>query len=283
MLTWGGSWVSGKLLSHASAIWNMAFWRFLLTFLSYLPLALIWKQPLVIPSQSIKPVYTDLIISVIGLVCYNIFFFLAVETGLAGKGGVIAASLNPLFGFVIAVVFQKMKPKPLQIGGLMLGLAGMLILLEVGTLGGGDIIRSGSLLFAGAGLSWAVLTFGSGRAQRHIPVITYSIALYFIVTILALAASLLTGSLGFRGFGGFYWLNIFYLSVVVGTLGTTLYFISAKAIGSARTGSFTFLVPLFAIFLSWLILGEAPHITSLIGGACALSAVYLINYKNRSI
>jgi drug/metabolite transporter (DMT)-like permease len=107
--------------------------------------------------------------------------------------------------------------------------------------------------------------------------------LYFIVSAFSLSTALLTSTFGFSGYSTFYWLNIFYLSVVVGTLGTTFYFISAKEIGSVRTGSFTFLVPLFALFLSWLILGERPHISSIIGGGFALCAVYLINYKSRFI
>ncbi len=57
----------------------------------------------------------------------------------------------------------------------------------------------------------------------------------------------------------------------------TVYFIAAERLGSYRTSSFVFIVPLSAMLLSWLFLSEVPAITTLIGGSVAVAAVYMIN------
>lgn len=276
-LTWGGSWVSGKLITAAGSTWNLSFWRFFLTFLSFIPVALLGNQPLTVPRDVLRPALPSLAMSVLGMIFFNLFFFLALGTGFAGKGGVISASLNPHFGFLFVVLFQRVRLRFPQIAGLGLGFLGMLILLEVGFADFGAVIAGGSPLFAMAGFSWAVLTYNSGRVQRHIPVFTYSVILYGSLTVVTLFAALATGTFGLRGYGFGFWFNIVYLAIVVGTLGNTFYFIAARRIGTARTGSFTFLVPVFAMILAWLVLGEKPHLSSVFGGSLSLFAVFLIN------
>jgi drug/metabolite transporter (DMT)-like permease len=70
-----------------------------------------------------------------------------------------------------------------------------------------------------------------------------------------------------------------FLSVISSNFATTIYFIAAERLGSYRTSSFVFLVPSSAMLLSWLFLGEVPEPSTIIGGAIAISAVYLINHS----
>ena len=76
-----------------------------------------------------------------------------------------------------------------------------------------------------------------------------------------------------------FWGIIFYLSIFATTFGATVYFTAAGKMGSGRASSFIFLVPTSAMFFSWLLLGEVPQLSTIIGGLIAIFAVYLLNRK----
>jgi drug/metabolite transporter (DMT)-like permease len=278
MATWGGSWVSGKIVSTTASAWNLAFWRFLFTFLSYVPLALIRGDSF----KLARPAGRWIAIGALGITFYNTCFFLGLSTAMAGKGGVMVSSLNPLFAFVLGSLIQRTKIRPLQIFGLAIGIAGGIIMLEILTSPVAQIVRSGTIYYVGAGLGWSVLTLASSQAQRQVPVFAFSVYLYGATSILTFGLSLAAGGLPVASFDALTWANIAFLAAGVGTLATTVYFVAARDLGAARAGSFTFLIPAFALFLSWLFLGEVPEWSSVLGGALALFAVYLINRVKRA-
>jgi drug/metabolite transporter (DMT)-like permease len=64
--------------------------------------------------------------------------------------------------------------------------------------------------------------------------------------------------------------------VVPGALGYLGWGIIFSRMPASRAGSFLFLVPLFAILIAWLFLGEQPGFQSLVGGVLVLLGTALI-------
>jgi len=80
-----------------------------------------------------------------------------------------------------------------------------------------------------------------------------------------------------------FWSALIYLGVFGQTIATTIYFVASGKLGSSYASSFMFLVPLFALAISYIILGESLQIHIIVGGCISLFSVYLINKKHIKI
>ena len=70
-----------------------------------------------------------------------------------------------------------------------------------------------------------------------------------------------------------------YLALFGQTVATTIFFMASGVLGSAKTSSFMFLVPFFALLSAWLVLNEPIQMHIIIGGALSMIAVLFINKK----
>ncbi len=76
-------------------------------------------------------------------------------------------------------------------------------------------------------------------------------------------------------------LSVVYLGVFPGALAYVAwaYVLSHGAAG--RTSTLLYIIPVLAIAIAWIWLGEVPHVISLIGGGVALAGVVLVNTSHR--
>jgi drug/metabolite transporter (DMT)-like permease len=216
------------------------------------------------------------------MVGYNMLFFSGLRLGLAGIGGVLVPTLSALVTGLVAMALNRRRPGPLATIGLVAGLAGGLVILQVWRFSGNDLARSGNLLFVAAAFAWSAVTIFSQRAQAATHFATHSFAVYALAAAIALPFALRGGSLLPPGDGRSFWLLVLYLGVVATDFATTCYFLSASRLGSGRASAFMFIVPTAAVLLSWLLLGERPGPVTLAGGALSIAAVYLVNAPQRS-
>jgi len=76
-----------------------------------------------------------------------------------------------------------------------------------------------------------------------------------------------------------FWTAMIYLGVLGQSVATTIFFMASGVLGSERTSSFMFLVPLFALLSAWLILDEPIQLHIIIGGSISILAILFINKK----
>lgn len=284
MTLWAGSWVSGKLISTGELHLQFMFWRFLITAVSYIIIFFIstkkinrYKSLRVI---SKKPALIWLIISAaLVLIGYNTMFILGLSSGLAGKGGVIVTALNPLIGFILGTIIYRNKFPLKSWTGIILGLIGGFVLIEPWKYTLVQLIDGGNLIFVVTAVFWATITFLAHIIQKDISLWEFNLYTYIIAFILTIPLIWNKNIFNWQQYSPGFWMNTFYLAIIAGTIAGGMYFHASKVIGSARAGSFTFIVPGMALLFSYLFLNEIPEISTVTGGALAVGAVYIINMR----
>lgn len=271
MIGWGLSWVNAKVLSGFISSSEFAFWRFFLAAIGLYGVMVALKISLKISVQNL------LLSFVCGILLsfYNKFFFLGTKYGLASFGGVLVTTLIPLVTFLLISLLNKKIFKKHEVFGLGLGAVGVLVMLEVWLFDVKLIFTQVNIYFLVAVLLWSLLTIVSSY-QKNISFLLFSFYMYgFCVGFDFL---LLGGKVSnLFSFDTKFWLNLLLISFYGTSFSTSVYFLSVMELGSKKASSFFFLVPLSAVLLSFLFLGERVGIFLLLGGILSVSAVYILN------
>lgn len=275
MLIWGGSWVSAKAIADSLPSETLTFWRFLITSISFIPILFFMKVPLKMDRPAF--VYTLLGSFFIGLYLY--LFFIGLTHGFAGAAGVLVTTMIPLATFILSAMLFRHRMLAKDLIGLLLGVIGGAILLNVWDIDLGKLFMSGNIYFLICALLWALLTLCSQKAGDSISPLLFNFFTSVFGALLFFFFALPYGVMAAFDQGAIFWLNMLYLSVISSGLATTVYFFASARLGSHRASSFVFLVPSSAVIFSWLFLGEQPRVSTITGGLIAIVAVYLINAK----
>lgn len=179
MVIWGGSWVSAKTISTLLPAEALTFWRFIVTFVSFIPVVFFLREPLRLDRKAL--VYTFLGSVFMGLYFY--FFFKGLSYGFAGAAGVLVTTTVPLSTFALSVIFLGQKTRPRDIAGLCLGLIGGSILIEAWSLDAARVFTVGNVYFLLCALLWALLTICSQKAGESVSAVTFSLITYGLCSI----------------------------------------------------------------------------------------------------
>ena len=273
MLLWGGGWTALKILTYDLSMDVIIFWRFFLMSLSFLPILYFFKQPLTLKRSSLKYVAGSSILNI----AFMVSSFLGISYGLAGAGSVIITSLSPIMTFALVALIWRKKIDKLHSLGLFIGLVGGFIILQLNDI---SLFLNGSnIYFLLCALIWAGVTILSQHSHKHIHPIHYSFFISVIATISTFIYAFNSNLLLVFEQGVEFWVAMIYLAVFGQTIATTIFFMASGKIGSQKTSSYMFLVPIFALFSAWLVLDEPIELHIIIGGAISMLAVYFINKK----
>lgn len=275
MMLWGGGWPALKILTE-NVPWEVAtFWRFALMNIAFLPVLFWYKKPLHLSLHALGWVSFSGFLNAV----FMALSFLGVTIGTAGAGGVVITTLSPVLTVLIAVVFLSFKPSYHHIAGLVIGLIGGAVMIEVWN--ASVLLNGGNLIFVLSALVWAVLTLSAQRSHLHIDPIHYTFFLGLAATVFMFLIAFPFGIGSVFHQDIHFWSALIYLAVLGQTVASSIYFIASGEMGSSRASSYMFLVPVCALASSYFLLGEIPSPTLLIGGMISMIAVYLINCSNK--
>jgi drug/metabolite transporter (DMT)-like permease len=270
VLIWSSNWsVMKRGLVYVEPL-RFVFHRFLISSLSLLPAAILL-------SQKIPRKRRDLV-GLIFLGMINAFGILSTNIGLAAEQSGLSAVVTytqPLFVFCMAVPLLGEKAKLERILGIIIGFLGVVAISTRGeTLLEG--LTSSILFLLGGAFLWAVSIIYYKKILSHIePVITNVFQMSIGALILGLVAAP-SGGLGFPTSMS-YLLILLYASVGASALAFTIWIHLLREEEATVLSSSSLIVPMFALFFGWLLLGETVDPQSLAGAILVILGVYLVN------
>ena len=217
-------------------------------------------------------------LAAIGLINSALPFLLfawGAERAPAGIGA-IANALTVMFAALVAYFMYGEQISPRRIVGLVAGFIGVVVLASGKTTG------SAVWPAAVAGtLASLLYGFGVNLIRRYltgIPASAVASATLLCAALLLAPFAILqwpTQTIPLRS-----WASAILLGLLCTGLAFVLYYRLITRIGALRAATVTYLIPLFAVFWAWLVLGESPTVTMAVSGALILGGVALSQKKS---
>ena len=198
-------------------------------------------------------------------VCQNAIYlglnFYAMQTVEASLASIIASSMPLLVAFAGWVFFRDSLPI-IGVLGLILGMAGVIIIMFSRTKSGADIHGITFCVIAAIALTIATLSIRSMSSGENLLMV---IGLQMLVGAVPLTiASALTETLYVNVTAGLITAFI-YTTLAPGLLATWIWFKLVARIGATRAATFHFLNPLIGVAIAAIVLGESLSQYDIIG------------------
>lgn len=195
---------------------------------------------------------------------------LTVPSGIAG----VLSALLPLLAACIGYVLFREKLQARALIGLAIGFAGVALLLRPGS----DLDGFGVAVIISGQVAWA---FGAELAPRvglpDDPGLAAGIELLGGGTVLVVAAALLgdIGRLDLASVAWTSWLGFGWF-IVIGVAGFTAFGFLAKTVAPSISTTFSYVNPVVALTLGWLLFSESVSIRMVLATAVIIAGVCLI-------
>lgn len=222
-----------------------------------------------------------LLLGVFGFTAFNALFYVAAHTTSAVNIGIIQGSV-PAFVLLGAFVLHGTRVRWLQIAGAAVTFAGVVLVVSAG-----DLDRLLSLSFSVGDLFMLIACLcyaGYTVALRNKP----NVPILSMLTVMAVGALLSALPLavieawtgGLQPPTAMGWAVIAYVVIFPSLLAQVFWIRGVALIGPGRTGLFVNLVPVFAVILAVLLLGERFALYHLGALALVLGGIWLAERKS---
>ncbi|MBT2690379.1 EamA family transporter [Bacillus sp. ISL-47] len=286
--TWGSAFIAGKFAVQSFEPATVAFLRFLGAALLLFPLMWIMEKDRQKPSLKDHGLFA--VLGLTGIALYNICFFLATKHAPVIKSSLFIAS-NPVLIVLLSGLFLKEKITRNNIIGMGIALTGVAFIITDGHLL--TLFQFGfepiDFVLLGAVVSWALYSVVGKIVLKKFSSVestTYAVA-YGTVFLMPFAltetswqdvqqASMIT------------WTAIAHMSIFVTVVSFVMYYNGIKEVGAAKASIFINVMPVSAVIMATVFLGETFTLAHAIGAGFVLTGVYvgtnttLFNKKHRN-
>ena len=255
-------------LADAPAL-GIAFWRCALGVLALLPLAAF--------NQESVPRGRDLWVGAVAGVALGAHFgtWIASLDYTSVAASVVLVSTTPVFVAVAAYLLFGERTSVLSFVGILLAIAGTVVIAGGGTVSGGTTFFGNVLALVGAVAMAVYVLIGRSLRTGGVGALPYSIVGYAAAALALLPVALVSDA-QLWGYSATTWFWLFVITLGPQLLGHTvlnwaLEFVRASVVSGAILAE-----PVIAAFLAWLVLSEKPGLATVLGGLVVLVGLYLL-------
>jgi drug/metabolite transporter (DMT)-like permease len=195
------------------------------------------------------------------------------QTSVSNAALIIGAT--PVAVAVISAVFGRERITALHWLGAVISIAGLYVVVGHGAEFGGKTFR-GDLLVLASVSCWTAYTLGASRLiARHSPLFVTGMTMalgmvpYVAVTVPALLAT------DYQRVSNWTWISLVLSALLALNVAYLIWYTGVQKIGPARTSMYSNLVPIVAMAVAAVWLGEPLGATKIIGGTAVLTGVLL--------
>lgn len=273
--TWGSAFIAGKFAVESFSPATVAFFRFLGAAILLFPLMWVMEKNRKKPTRKDYGLFA--VLGLTGIALYNICFFLASKHAPVIKSSLFIAS-NPVLIVLLSGLFLKEKITKNHIIGMIIALTGAAFIITDGHLL--TLFKLGfepiDFVLMGAVISWALYSVvGKIVLKKYSSVESTTYAVAFGTIFLLPFAINETSWLDIQQASAVSWISIAHMSIFVTVVSFVMYYNGIKEIGAAKASIFINVMPVSAVVMATLILGETFTIAHAIGAVLVLTGVYI--------
>jgi drug/metabolite transporter (DMT)-like permease len=269
---WGSSWVVVKQLSSELDPILIATLRFALVSVFFLPVA-IWLDK---KGERIKKKDLGIMI-LLGLFGVTLLYILQYY-GISLTSTVNASlmiSFNPATTLVLSSIFLKEKIEKKKMIAIIIAFFGAFLVISNGNMLGTNIRDiAGALLSLGSTTCWAAYTILSKRTLKKYSPLLITVYTSIIGVILLIPFALFSPLSQVFALSPYGWAGLLWLAVTCTVFGYSVWSYSLERIDASSAAIFVYLVPIFAVVLSYLFRGESITLYTIFGGLLIFAGVY---------
>jgi drug/metabolite transporter (DMT)-like permease len=273
--TWGSAFIAGKLAVQSFQPATVAFLRFFGAAILLFPL--MWIMEKNRKKLTLKDIGLFTVLGLTGIALYNICFFLASKHAPVIKSSLFIAS-NPVLIVLLSGLFLKETITRNNIIGMIIALTGVTFIITDGHIL--TLFQLGfepiDLVLLGAVISWALYSVvGKVVLKKYSAVESTTYAVAFGTLFLLPFALVETSWQDVQQASLTTWVAIAHMSIFVTVVSFVMYYYGIKEVGAAKASIFINVMPVSAVLMATIYLGETFTWAHGVGAAFVLSGVYV--------
>jgi drug/metabolite transporter (DMT)-like permease len=279
-IIWSGNFIVARGVIHQIPPFSLAFYRWLTASVIIFPLAV----------QKFKTEKTILLkhwkylffVALTGISLFNTLVYIAGHYSPAINLALIGTTSSPVFAIVLAAIFLKEKIRTLRILGLMICIAGILLLLS-----GGSVQKlidfnfsAGDWWILGAALCFAIYNTLVRKKPVAITAVNFLFVVFTIGTLILLPFFIweLYNRNPVEWNSNLVFI-VLYLGIGTSVVAYLLWNVAIGKLGSARTALFGNLIPIFSTLEAVWILDEEVTVIHIISGVIVIGGLAIANLR----
>ena len=219
-----------------------------------------------------------LALGLLGNTFYQVLFILGIDWTLAGNASLLLGA-SPVFVTLLSARVRHEEPSRAAWAGLALSSAGIVLVV----LGGARAVRfgidtwRGDLTLLVAAIAWAGYTVGSSGLVRRYGALSVTAATLWMgaVGLVLVGLPSLAGE-RWEAIRPGAWLGLLFSGCLSIAVAYFLWYDSVERVGSSRTAIYSNTVPVAALLIAWMTLGERPTWLHVAGTIAILGGVALV-------
>ncbi|MGO4886499.1 DMT family transporter [Anaerobacillus sp. MEB173] len=278
---WGSGFIAGKVAIESFEPTTVAFFRFFLASLILFPF--MWLKEKNIPKPTKKDWLLFSLLGLTGIAIYNICFFLASKHAPVIKSSLFIGA-NPVLIVILSGLFLKETITKNNIYGMIFALIGVFIIVSNGDLL--QVLQMGfepiDFILLMAVISWALYSvLGKIALKKYSSIVTTTYAVGFGTLFLFPLMIMETTWSDIAASSVSAWVSILHLTVFVTVVSFVMYYNGIQKIGAAKASIFINFMPVSAVIMAALFLGETFTTAHALGALFVLGGVFIGTHKKK--